>query len=81
MQGEDFSFVESGVRAKNFFGDFSLRVLEQQNLPLGGFAGLCESEVSQGGFFLTKRAPHEPGKLNEVQFHVAQIQGKILQKD
>ena len=28
--------------------------LQQKNLPPGGFSGLCESEVCQGGFSLTK---------------------------
>ena len=53
--------------------------LKQKNLPLGGFSGLYMASLL-GPFSLTKRAMHEPGKLNEVQFHVAQIQGKILQK-
>lgn len=61
MQGGENFFVERGVRAKNFFEDFSLQVLEQQNLPPGGFAGLCESQVSQGGFSLTKAPCTSPG--------------------
>ena len=57
----NFSFAESEGKAKKFFEDFSLQVLKQQSLPLGGFAGLCESQVSQGGFSLTKAPCTSPG--------------------
>ena len=55
--------------------------LQQKNLPPGGFSGLCESEVCQGGFSLTK-APsfairnsdckiHPQRRLNDKSFSIS----------
>ena len=57
-----------------------LLALQQQNLPLGGFAGLYMTAVCWA-LFLLQKPLQKLGKLNFVQFHVAQRKGKMMQKD
>ena len=62
----------------HFFYAAGTRRSKKEKLPAGRLGWVVRIGSRAGGFSLTK-APHKPGKLNFVQFHVAQDKSKIQQ--
>ena len=76
----EFFFCGEWRESEKFFEDFSLQVLKQQNLPPGGFAELCESQVSQGGFSLTKAPCTSPGNWTKFNFMSRKYRAKFCRE-